>query len=31
MNIIGQTLFEAAAQTLTGALASYTFDKIKNT
>ena len=30
MNIIGQTLFEAAAQTLTGALASYTFDKIKN-
>lgn len=30
MNIIGQTLFEAAAQTFTGALASYTFDKIKN-
>lgn len=30
MNIIGQALFEAAAQTFTGALASYTFDKIKN-
>ena len=30
MNIIGQALFEAAAQTFTGALANYTFDKIKN-
>lgn len=30
MNIIGQALFEAAAQTFTGALANYTFDRIKN-
>ena len=30
LGIIGQSLLEAAAQTFVGAVAGYTFDKIKN-
>ena len=30
INVIGQSLLEAAAQTFVGAIASYGFDKIKN-
>lgn len=30
LSIIGQSLFEATAQTFVGAIAGYTFDKIKN-
>ena len=30
LEIIGQPLLEAAAQTFIGAMAGYTFDKIKN-
>ena len=30
LNVIGQPLLEAAAQTFVGAIASYGFDKIRN-